>query len=47
VPLLNPVIVAVVAPAVLAVLPPGVAVTVYAVTAEPPSLTGAVHDTKP
>ena len=37
--------VAVVAPVELAVRPPGAAVTVYPVMAEPPSLTGAVHDT--
>jgi hypothetical protein len=45
VPLARPVIVAVLTPFVLAVTPPGDAVTVYPVMAEPPLLTGAVHDT--
>jgi hypothetical protein len=45
VPLVRPVTVADVAPVVVIVRPPGAAVTVYPVTAEPPSLAGAVHDT--
>ena len=45
VPLTRPVTVAVVAPVVEAVRPPGAAVTVYPVIGEPPLLTGAVHDT--
>jgi hypothetical protein len=45
VPLVSPVTVAVVGPAVLALAPPGDAVTVYPVTGEPPLLAGAVHDT--
>ena len=48
VPLVSPVtmtLVALVAPLVVADLPPGAAVTVYWVIAEPPSLVGAVHDT--
>jgi len=44
VPLVRPVTVAV-DPAVEAVRPPGAAVTVYPVIAEPPSLAGAVHET--
>jgi hypothetical protein len=43
--LVNPVTVADVAPVVVAVRPPGEAVTVYPVTADPPSLAGAVQDT--
>jgi hypothetical protein len=43
--LVRPVTVADVAPVVVAVRPPGEAVTVYPVIAEPPSLAGAVHDT--
>jgi hypothetical protein len=43
--LVNPVTVADVAPVVAAVRPPGEAVTVYPVTADPPSLAGAVQDT--
>src|ERR1019366_7560314 len=45
VPLVRPVTVALVAPVVVAVRPPGEAVTVYLVTAEPPLLLGAVQDT--
>jgi hypothetical protein len=45
VPLVRSVTVAEVAPVVVAVRPPGAAVTVYPVTTEPPSLAGAVHDT--
>lgn len=45
VPLVRPVTVAVVAPVVVAVRPPGVEVTVYPVSGEPPLLVGAVHDT--
>jgi len=45
VPLVNPVTVAVVAPIVDAVAPPRLALTVYPVIGEPPSLTGALHDT--
>src|SRR5450631_3322474 len=45
VPLVRPVTVAVVAPAVAAVRPPGLAVTVYPVTGQPPLLAGAAHDT--
>jgi hypothetical protein len=45
VPFVKPVTKAVLAPDVVAVRPPGDAVAVYAVIAEPPSLTGAVHDT--
>ena len=46
VPLDNPVIVPVVANREThAVFPPGEAVIVYPVIAEPPSLTGATHDT--
>ena len=46
VPLTRPVIVAILTtPFVLAVTPPGDAVTVYPVIGEPPLLTGAVHDT--
>lgn len=37
--------VAVVAPVVVAVLPPGLALTVYRVIEDPPLLTGAVQDT--
>jgi hypothetical protein len=43
--LVSPVTVAVVAPVVVAAWPPGLAVTVYPVIAEPPSLAGAVQDT--
>ena len=45
VPLVRPVTVTEVAPDVVAVAPPGAAVTVYPVIGEPPLLTGAVHDT--
>lgn len=45
VPLLKPVIVAVVAPVVVTIFPPGLAVTVYPVVGEPPLLAGAVQDT--
>ena len=45
VPFTNPATVAVVAPDVVAVAPPGDAVTVYPVTADPPLLAGAAHDT--
>jgi hypothetical protein len=45
VPLVRPVTVADVAPVVVAVAPPGAAVTVYPVTGDPPSPAGAVHDT--
>jgi len=46
VPLVRPVIVAVLAaPVVLTVAPSGDAVTVYLVITEPPLLAGAVHDT--
>src|ERR1019366_1615803 len=45
VPLVRPVSAAWVAPVVVAVRPPGEAVTVYLVTAEPPLLLGAVQDT--
>jgi hypothetical protein len=45
VPLVRPVTVADAAPVEVAVRPPGAAVTVYAVIAEPPSLAGAVQDT--
>jgi hypothetical protein len=46
VPLVSPVTVAEVsAPVAVAVRPPGEAVTVYPVIAEPPLVTGAVHDT--
>ena len=45
VPFVRLVTVAAVAPVVDAVRPPGAAVTVYPVIGEPPSLTGAVHDT--
>jgi len=44
VPLVSPVRFAIVSPVVVTVLPPGVAVTVYPVTADPPSPTGSVHD---
>ena len=44
-PLDRPGTAAVNAPVVVAVAPPGVAVTVYPVIAEPPLLAGAVHDT--
>ena len=44
-PLVRPGTVAVRAPVVVAVAPPGLAVTVYPVTGEPPLLAGAVHDT--
>jgi hypothetical protein len=44
VPLVSPLTVHVVAPVVVQVFPPGVAVTVYLVTGEPP-LFGAVHTT--
>jgi hypothetical protein len=43
--LVRPVTVAEVAPDVVALCPPGVAVTVYPVIGEPPSLAGGVHDT--
>jgi hypothetical protein len=43
--LVRPETVAVNAPVVVAVAPPGVAVTVYPVIGEPPLLAGAVHDT--
>ena len=39
----NPMIVAVAAPVVVAVLPPGAAVILYPVISEPPLLAGAVH----
>jgi hypothetical protein len=45
VPLVNPGTVPVVAPAVLTVAPPGDAITVYPVIAEPPLLAGAVQVT--
>jgi hypothetical protein len=45
VPFVNPVTVALVAPVVDAVKPPGDDVTVYPVIAVPPLLAGAVHDT--
>ena len=45
VPLVRPVTVAVIPMIVLKLAPPGDAVTVYPVIAEPPLLTGAVHDT--
>jgi hypothetical protein len=45
VPFASPVTVAVVAPDVVAVAPPGDAVTVYPVTGDPPLLAGAAHDT--
>ena len=45
VPLVRPETVAVRGPVVVAVAPPGVAVTVYPVIGEPPLLAGAVHDT--
>ena len=44
-PLVRPGTVAVNAPVVVAVAPPGLAVTVYPVTGEPPLLAGADHDT--
>src|SRR5450631_970994 len=44
-PSVSPVTIAEVAPVVVAVLPPGVAVTVYLVIADPPSPAGAVQDT--
>ena len=43
--MVRPETVAVNAPVVVAVAPPGVAVTVYPVIGEPPLLAGAVHDT--
>jgi len=43
--LVKPVTATVVASVVVAVCPPGEAVTVYPVMAEPPLLAGAVHDT--
>ena len=43
--MVRAVTVADVAPVVVAVRPPGEAVTVYPVTGDPPSLAGAVHDT--
>ena len=43
--MVRPETVAVNAPVVVAVAPPGLAVTVYPVIAEPPLLAGAVHDT--
>jgi hypothetical protein len=45
VPLVNPPTVTVVAPVVVTNAPPGLAVTWYPVIGEPPSLTGADHDT--
>jgi hypothetical protein len=45
VPLARPVTVAVVAPVVVALFPPGLAVTVYPVIGDPPSLAGAAQDT--
>ena len=45
VPLVSPETTHSVAPVVVHVCPPGDAVTVYPVTALPPSLAGAVHDT--
>ena len=45
-PLTRPETVAVVAPVVLTVAPPGEAVTVYPVTGEPPLLEGATHETR-
>jgi hypothetical protein len=46
VPLVRPVTVAVVAMIVLALAPPGEAVTVYPVTGDPPLLEGATHETR-
>ena len=43
--MVRPGTVAVRAPVVVALTPPGMAVTVYPVIGEPPLLTGAVHDT--
>jgi hypothetical protein len=43
--LVKPATVADVAPVVVALSPPGDAVTVYPVIADPPLLVGAVHDT--
>ena len=45
VPLVRPVTVAVVIPVVATVMPPGAAVTVYPVIADPPSVADADHDT--
>nr|WP_229708421.1 hypothetical protein [Knoellia flava] len=45
VPLLSPMTVQARAPVVVQVLPPGLEVTVYPVTEEPPVEAGAVHDT--
>ena len=45
VPLVRPGTVTDVAPVVVAVKPPGDAVTVYPVMGEPPLLAGVVHDT--
>ena len=44
-PLVKPVTVAVRAPVVVALAPPGLAVTVYPVIGDPPLLAGAVHNT--
>jgi hypothetical protein len=46
VPLVRPVTVAVVPMIVLALAPPGDAVTVYPVTGDPPLLEGATHETR-
>jgi hypothetical protein len=46
VPLVRPEIVAVVPMIVLALAPPGEAVTVYPVTGDPPLLEGATHETR-
>jgi hypothetical protein len=46
VPLVRPVTVAVVPMIVLALAPPGEAVTVYPVTGDPPLLDGATHETR-
>jgi hypothetical protein len=45
VPFVSPGTTTVLAPVVVALAPPGVAVTVYPVTAEPPLDDGALHDT--
>ena len=44
-PLVNPVTIALVPDDVVAVILPGLEVTVYSVIAEPPFATGAVHET--
>jgi len=46
VPLVKPLTVTLVPMIVVAVAPPGDAVTVYPVIVEPPLLTGAIHDTR-